>query len=41
VGSAWARLASSTVFVAVMGVYVMRQLQRGQRVEPRRNEVLK
>lgn len=41
VGSAWARLASSAVFVAIVGVYVMRQLQRAQRVEPGETEVVK
>ena len=40
-GSAWARLASSAVFVAVVGVYVMQQLQGAQREEANRNEVVK
>ena len=41
VGSAWARLASSTVFVAVTGVYVMRHLRRAERVAATETEVVK
>ncbi len=41
VGSAWSRLASSAVFVAIVGVYVMKQLQRGQHTEPVETEGMK
>lgn len=41
VGVAWARLASSAVFVAVIGGYVFRQLRRTQRIESLHIEVVK
>jgi O-antigen/teichoic acid export membrane protein len=41
VGSAWSRLASSAVFMVIVGVYVTRQLQRARDTEPAETEVVK